>query len=81
MRIIDITKELLSCPVYEGDPIPRKRRVSDVESGGYMLTELTLGSHSGTHVDAPCHFIEGGEDISQVKIEKCIGKCAVCRTA
>ena len=54
--IIDITKELFSTPVYPGDPVPSavqvlgfKKEKPDV----CQLTRLSLGSHSGTHLDAP----------------------------
>lgn len=78
MKIYDITKELFTSEVYPGDPVPNKRRVSTVESDGYMLTELYMGTHSGTHVDAPCHFCANGITVSDIAIEKCMGKCAVC---
>ena len=40
---------------------------------------LTLGSHNGTHMDAPKHFVAGAKDIAQVPLEKCVGPCKVAR--
>lgn len=78
MKIIDITKELFSAAVYPGDPVPRRRQVSDIEKDGYALTELFMGTHSGTHIDAPRHFIQGGSAVSDIVLDACMGKCAVC---
>lgn len=38
---------------------------------------LTIGSHSGTHVDAPAHFLGAGTTIDQIPLEKLIGPCVV----
>jgi arylformamidase len=41
------------------------------------LSKLTLGSHNGTHIDAPLHFLEDGKDVSQIDVEKLLGPCQV----
>ncbi len=40
-------------------------------------TAITLGSHTGTHIDAPSHFIEDGNTIDAYSLEKLIGPCMV----
>lgn len=61
MKIYDVTLPLSSdLPVWPGDPVVSMTRVVSMEAGGdYNLTHLTLGVHTGTHVDAPCHFLPG----------------------
>ena len=78
MKIIDISQEVLSCKVYEGDPIPQANRIIDMEDGGvYNLSALSLCVHNGTHVDAPLHFIKDGKSIEQMSLEHFVGECFV----
>ena len=78
MIIYDITKELFSTKVYPGDPVPSKKEWFSIEKGDSCnLTSLSLGSHSGTHLDAPRHFIANGKDVADISLEKCVGNCRV----
>ena len=43
--------------------------------------QLTLGSHTGTHMDAPSHFVPGGRTIDQLDLGKCVGPCLVAEAA
>ena len=78
MRIYDISKELFATTVFPGDPVPARHPVQQLAQGDHCnLTELTLGSHTGTHMDAPCHFVLGGKTIDQVDLNRCVGPCQV----
>lgn len=78
MKIIDISKELFSTPVYQDDPTPKLKFVKDMKKGfEYNLSEISLCPHNSTHVDAPLHFIDSGADVSSIPLEKCIGSCLV----
>ncbi len=78
MKIIDISKELFSTPVYKGDTVPQIKFVRDMKKGfEYNLSEICLSPHNATHVDAPLHFIDGGGDVMSIPLEKCIGSCLV----
>ena len=78
MKIIDISQEVLSCKVYEGDPAPEGKRIIDMADGGvYNLSALSLCAHNGTHVDAPLHFFEDGKSIDQMPLEYFVGECFV----
>lgn len=78
MKIYDLSKELFSAAVFPGDPEPAKRPFAEIsETCPCNLTVLTLGSHNGTHMDAPKHFVAGGKDIASVPLEKCVGPCKV----
>lgn len=79
-RIFDITKEVFSADVYPGDPVPVVETVLSLEKEEpdlCQLSKITLGSHTGTHMDAPKHFILGGKSIDEICLEQCVGKCKV----
>ena len=74
MKIYDISQELLGSVVYDGDPRPSSRLVKSMNGGElYNLTEISMCVHNGTHIDAPCHFINGGCDVSEIPLEKFVG--------
>lgn len=39
--------------------------------------KLNIGTHTGTHMDAPAHFVKNGKTIDNVNLKKCIGKAVV----
>ena len=78
--IYDVTKELFEAEVYPGDPIPAIEKVLSLDKAQpdtCQLSKITMGSHSGTHIDAPAHFYAGAKDVSEIPLEKCIGRCRV----
>jgi len=78
MRIIDISAEMLSAPVYPGDPMPRLAAVKALGRGEECnLSVLQCSVHAGTHVDAPLHFIEGGTGVAQMPLTRFMGPCRV----
>jgi arylformamidase len=78
MKIYDITQEVFGGRVYPGDLPPTYDRVSDMKKGDlYNLTNLSLGAHNATHVDAPFHFYEDGKTVGEIELSKCIGPCTV----
>lgn len=78
MKIYDISQEVFTCAVFHGD-IPPQRKVLETIDGGSIcnLTGLTMCAHNGTHVDAPYHFINAGNTIDKVSLDRFIGKCYV----
>ena len=78
MKVYDISREVFSARVYPGDPEPRTTPVYRLEQGDLCnVTALSLGSHTGTHMDAPSHFVPGGKTIDQVELSRCVGPCQV----
>ncbi len=76
--LIDISRELLHAPVYPGDPAPYREILRRTEQGDpYSLSAFYAGCHSATHIDAPSHFVPGGDTIEQVPLEHFFGPCAV----
>jgi arylformamidase len=64
-------------PVYPGDPSPSFENYSTLEKNGVNLTKITMGSHTGTHLDAPRHFIRDGIGIDRIPPQKLIGEAYV----
>ena len=78
MKIIDISQELLSCRVYEGDPEPKIETIQSMNDGDlYNLSALSLCLHNGTHIDAPNHFIKDGKTVDQVPLSTLVGYCYI----
>lgn len=78
MKIIDISQELLSCKVYEGDPEPMLEPLRSMNNGDlYNLSALSLCLHNGTHIDAPRHFIKNGMTMDEIPISTLVGVCYV----
>jgi len=78
-RIYDVTVPLSGAvPTFPGDPrflLEPAHRIS--EGKPYNVAHLSCGVHSGTHVDAPYHFIEGAATVDQLPLEILIGKARV----
>ncbi len=61
-------------PIYPGDPSPSFKNYSTLRKDGVNLTKITMGSHTGTHLDAPRHFIQDGIGIDRIPPDKLIGE-------
>ena len=79
MEIIDISVPIRPGMVtYPGDPTVSLERVVSIADGGVVnLSRLDFGVHSGTHVDAPVHFIDGAAAAETLPLDVLIGKATV----
>jgi len=80
MRIIDVTVPLREpMATYAGtEPGPRLHFHSLIANGDSAnVSELSLGSHTGTHVDAPDHFLDNGVTVEQIPVEHLVGPAVV----
>jgi kynurenine formamidase len=74
-KIVDLSMPITSqIPVYPGDPKPHIEPAATFAENGYHVSRLVLGSHTGTHVDAPFHFREDGLRIDEVPLTYFLGK-------
>ncbi len=72
---IPITPDI---PVWPGDPAVNMRRVSKIEDGDNAnVTHVSLSAHTGTHVDAPFHFLPDGDTLESVPLKTMIGRAYV----
>ncbi len=60
--------------VYPGDPKPEFDKISTIESDKVEVTKITMGSHTGTHIDAKRHFIADATGIDKEPLRKFIGQ-------
>ncbi len=78
-RVIDIS--VANRPAmhrYPGDPELRIEAASRLDAGdAYNLSLLVMGSHTGTHVDAPFHFLADGPRLGDVALERMVGEALV----
>lgn len=78
MELIDVTRELFSSSPYPGDPVPRRDVLRRMELGDACnLSGFYACCHSATHLDAPLHFIPGGDPVDRVELSRCVGPCLV----
>jgi arylformamidase len=72
--IVDLTCPLSpDAPVYPGDPPVTLTTVRTHGVDGYEVTSLCMGSHSGTHLDAPRHFFPEGATLDEYPIDRLVG--------
>jgi len=79
MTIYDITVPISdNVPIYKGDPGVEISAFKSIANGDSAnVSQIALGVHTATHVDAPNHFIEGAKRIHELDPEKLIGPCRV----
>lgn len=74
MKIVDLTEALRDgMEVYEGDPPVRIAQVRTRAADGWELREISMGSHTGTHCDAPIHMHEGAATLDELPLSRFCG--------
>lgn len=64
--------------IYPNNPEVNLEKVSDISAGNKTnVTRICLGSHTGTHIDAPSHFLRDGLTIDQIPLDRLNGKAKV----
>lgn len=61
-------------PVYPGDPATKISPAGVFAKDGFNDHYISVGTHVGTHIDAPLHMIDGGKSLDQFPIDKFIGR-------
>ena len=75
MTIIDVTRSLAGDSLaYPGDTCPH---FTQTDRGLYLISELQLSSHSGTHIDAPVHYLKTGTTVDELPLHHLVGPCRV----
>jgi arylformamidase len=77
-KLYDISVDIqIGMPTYPGDAKFKSRKLKSVEQDGYEIHRLSLGNHTGTHVDAPAHFIQNGATITELPLDILNGRTRV----
>jgi kynurenine formamidase len=80
VKPIDLTLTISeSIPSFPGSPKPQFISWSNLKEDGYNLELLFLSSHTGTHLDAPYHFVKNGLKINQIPLDRLIGKAILIK--
>lgn len=83
MKIWDISLTISpNLPTWPGDPKAVIERVSAISDGANAnVSRMDMGVHTGTHVDAPLHFIDGTNAVEAMNLEVLIGPARVVQVA
>lgn len=78
MKILDLSMRLYSgMPVFPGDPDVHFEQTSSFPQDVCRVTRINLGSHTGTHIDAPSHFLPHGAAVTDLDLRCFVGE-AIC---
>lgn len=78
MKIIDLSQKIhdkMPTHPYDEEVIIVKNRT--INNDGYNNTQMDIGMHVGTHIDAPIHLIENGKNINEYSLDYFIGRACV----
>jgi arylformamidase len=64
--------------IYPGDPRVNISRVKTFLKDGLLVSKISMGLHTGTHIDAPLHYLPHGKTIDKISPERLTGKAIVC---
>ena len=73
---VPLSSEMVTWPGHEPSSFSRSQGMLD--NARYYVTRLNIGSHTGTHVDAPVHFTAGGVTVDRIDLGALIGEAQVC---
>ncbi len=78
IRHHDISVSVTSAPIWPGEPMPEIKHLKSIEKGDSVtVSRLNMCVHTGTHIDAPAHFIQGGGTTSDIPLETLVGRAQV----
>ena len=78
MQAIDLSHPVTTgMQVFPGDPAVELKNAATVEADGFQVARLQLGSHTGTHLDAPLHTVPGGASVDELALETLLGRARI----
>ena len=81
MKILDLTLTISDkIPVFPGSPHPYFVPWEKIKDDSYNLELLFLSTHTGTHMDAPHHFLEKGAKIHEISLEKLVSEAVLIKS-
>ena len=81
MKILDLTLTISNrIPTFPGSPQPNFIPWEKIKDDGYNLELLFLSSHTGTHLDAPYHFLEKGAKIHEISLKKLVSEAILIKS-
>ena len=81
MKVVDLTLTVSDkIPTFPGSPQPSFIPWENVKEDGYNLELLFLSTHTGTHMDAPYHFLEKGAKIHEISLKKLVSEAVLIKS-
>jgi arylformamidase len=78
MKVFDISVDLYNgMPSFPGDPEPVIKRFLEMPRDTANVSTISMGTHTGTHVDPPLHFVEGGLPLDKIPLDHLYGDAEV----
>jgi len=78
MKILDLTLTISDkIPVFPGSPHPHFIPWEKIKDDSYNLELLFFSTHTGTHIDAPHHFLEKGAKIHEISLKKLVSEAVL----
>lgn len=75
MKYVDLSVPINEkTPVYPGDPITKIEPAGIFDTDGYEDHYVSIGTHAGTHIDAPRHMVKNGKSLDEIPVEHFIGR-------
>jgi len=77
-KVIDISTPISPfTEIIPGDQEPIIERICTLENEGFVVSKLILGSHTGTHVDAPSHVLSTGIHVNKLELDSLMGMAVI----
>jgi len=81
MKVIDLTLTVSNkIPTFPGSPQPNFIPWENIKEDGYNLELLFLSTHTGTHMDAPHHFLEKGAKIHEISLKNLVSEAVLIKS-
>lgn len=78
MQVIDLSHVISSdMPVFPGTEQPVFQKANTLAKDGFREAKITMYSHTGTHIDAPAHMLEGAPCLDDFGIDQYIGRAVI----
>lgn len=75
MKVVDLTHTITEdMPVFPGSAQPKLKTVANYDTDGYRVTEITIFTHTGTHMDPPAHLYEDGTTLDKMRVSNFVGR-------
>jgi arylformamidase len=74
LRMVDLSFDIYDrAPTFPNDPKPAVIEHYRIEDAGFNMSQLVMSTHTGTHLDAPFHFLEDGVTVDQLDLRRGFG--------
>ena len=81
MKLLDLTLTVSeNIPTFPGSPQPSFVQDKNIKNDGYNSELLFLSSHTGTHLDAPYHFLEKGKKIHEISLKRLVSSAILVKS-